>query len=308
MFSRPKIEVTQIAKLQGHTGSIYSLQNPSEGKLISCGTGGLVAKWDIYNPELGTALAKVTEPIFGSTYHKEKQLLYFAENGAGVHALNWLNRNYLGSIQVAGNSFFDLKCYEDYLMVAGGDGILTLLYTEPFQTVKRLKVSEKSLRRVAIIESLNLVALSASDNQIYLLDAQDFSLIKILEGHKNSVFALGFHKETGLLVSGSRDAHLNFWDSSLDFRIVESVPAHLFAINDLDFSADGRWMATCSMDKSVKIWSMEHLQLIKVLDKARHAGHGTSVNAVKWLDKNYTLASGGDDRVISVWNLNFTEN
>ncbi len=308
MYKRPKIEVESLAKLMGHPGGIYTIQNPEKDKLISCGSGGLVAEWDILNPESGTALAKVTQPIYSSYLEHNSKRLFFAESGEGLHAVNFASKNYLGNVKIEGKQFFDLKIWGDYLLVAAADGVLTLLTYLPFQTYRRIKISEKSLRRIAVIEPLNLIAIATSDFKIYLLDGTDFKLVDVLEGHKNSVFALGFHKETGLLVSGGRDAHLNFWDSSLNFKLVESIPAHLYAINDLDFSSDNRWMASASMDKSVKIWSMQQMQLVKVLDKARHAGHGTSVNAVKWLDNSHKLASGGDDRVISVWSLTFTEN
>lgn len=308
MYRRPKIEVNLTAKLAGHPGGIYTLQNPEEGRLISCGSGGLVAEWDILQPDSGKALAKVTQPIYASCLEAETQRLFFAETGEGLHAVEFGSKQYSGNVKLEGKQFFDLKIWKQYLLVAAADGVLTLLTYLPFKTYRRIKISEKSLRRIALIEPLNLIAIATSDFKIYLLDGSDFTLVDVLEGHKNSVFALGFHKETGLLVSGSRDAHLNFWDSSLSFKKVESVPAHLYAINDLDFSADGKWMASASMDKAVKIWDMQQLQLVKVLDKARHAGHGTSVNAVKWLDNSHKLAAGGDDRVISVWSLTFTEN
>jgi len=54
------------------------------------------------------------------------------------------------------------------------------------------------------------------------------------------------------------------------------------------------------MDKSVKLWDAETFRLLKVVDRARYAGHGTSVNTVCWLD-DQTLISGSDDRTISVW-------
>jgi WD40 repeat protein len=61
------------------------------------------------------------------------------------------------------------------------------------------------------------------------------------------------------------------------------------------------------MDKSIKVWDMEALKLLKVIDKARHAGHGTSVNKLLWTNYNDQLASASDDRTISIWNINFEQ-
>ena len=60
-----------------------------------------------------------------------------------------------------------------------------------------------------------------------------------------------------------------------------------------------------SMDKSIKIWQVPELKLLKVIDKARHAGHGTSVNRSLWFENEGLLVTCSDDRLISVWNINF---
>ena len=78
---------------------------------------------------------------------------------------------------------------------------------------------------------------------------------------------------------------------------------HMYAINHLSFSPDSKYFVTCSMDKSIKVWDAEKFQLLKVIDKARHAGHGTSVNKVLWSGYNNLLVSGSDDRSISVWEI-----
>jgi WD40 repeat protein len=77
----------------------------------------------------------------------------------------------------------------------------------------------------------------------------------------------------------------------------------MYAINHIEYSPDGSYFATCSMDKSVKIWSAKDFQLLKVIDKARHAGHGTSVNKLFWSSYMDQLVSCSDDRTISVWNV-----
>jgi WD40 repeat protein len=53
------------------------------------------------------------------------------------------------------------------------------------------------------------------------------------------------------------------------------------------------------------VWDWEALKLLKVIDRARHAGHGTSVNKLLWTNYNQQLVSASDDRSISVWNIHF---
>ena len=126
-----------------------------------------------------------------------------------------------------------------------------------------------------------------------------------IEAHKISVFTVQYSPDQRYLISGSRDAHLKIWDPQHGYKLRESIVAHMFAINHLDFSPDGKHFVTCSMDKSIKVWDARTFQLLKVIDKARHAGHGTSINKVLWTDFNNLLLSASDDRSISIWDIKF---
>ena len=77
----------------------------------------------------------------------------------------------------------------------------------------------------------------------------------------------------------------------------------MYAINYLSYREDGKCLATCSMDKSIKIWDVENRKLLKVIDKARNAGHGTSINKVLWSTYSGNIVSVSDDRTISIWQL-----
>jgi WD40 repeat protein len=53
------------------------------------------------------------------------------------------------------------------------------------------------------------------------------------------------------------------------------------------------------------VWDTKELKLLKVIDRARHGGHRTSVNKLLWTSYNDQLLSASDDRTISVWHLIF---
>ncbi|HTE32713.1 MAG TPA: hypothetical protein VK666_20170, partial [Chryseolinea sp.] len=136
-------------------------------------------------------------------------------------------------------------------------------------------------------------------------DLEDLALKQEWKGHENSVFTLRYTPDLNFLISGSRDARLKVWDTHNGYVKSAEVVAHMYAINHLDFSPDGKHFVTCSMDKSIKVWDTEALKLLKVIDRSRHAGHGTSVNKLLWTTFNDQLISASDDRTLSVWNIIF---
>jgi WD40 repeat protein len=82
-----------------------------------------------------------------------------------------------------------------------------------------------------------------------------------------------------------------------------AVPAHIQAINSLVLSPCARYVATGSMDKTIKIWDSATLQLLKVIDYPRYGGHKHSINTLIWSTYKDLLVSGSDDKQISVWKI-----
>jgi len=150
------------------------------------------------------------------------------------------------------------------------------------------------------------MAIGYSDNIIRICDLTKGNLKREIRAHSNSVFALRYSQDGKYLLSGGRDAHLKVWDVSEDYSAHEDIIAHLYTINDVAFSPNGKHFVTCSMDKSIKVWDYSTLSLLKVIDKSRHAGHGTSVNKLIWTSFNNQLISCSDDRTISLWDLKFS--
>ena len=102
-----------------------------------------------------------------------------------------------------------------------------------------------------------------------------------------------------------------------DGQLRQEVKAHLFTIHALAGSELG-WLASGSMDKTVKIWDRNTGELLKVIDREKYPsrGHSHSVNALCWLalaksgpnanletGLRRLLASAGDDKIIRVWEV-----
>ena len=86
-----------------------------------------------------------------------------------------------------------------------------------------------------------------------------------------------------------------------------TIPAHMFTINDIVFSPDGKLMATAGRDKHIKIWDAEAFNLLKVIDREKFGGHINSVNKLFWSNWNNYLISCGDDKAVMVWEIVISE-
>jgi WD40 repeat protein len=304
----PLIEVEKIASLTGHNDCVYTLEGSGSDHIFySGGADGMVAEWDLTSPDTGQLIAKLPNSIYSMEYLPGQNQLLIGQNFEGVHLIDLSSKKEIASAKITEAAIFDIKAGPNHIYIGTGDGTLVIIDKKDLSTIAKVKLSDKSLRCISLAWSRNVLAAGFSDNTIKLVDLDNFNVLHSLSAHQNSIFTITYSPDGCYLLSGGRDAHLKIWNVQDGYSLKESIVAHIYAINNICYHPSGKYFATCSMDKSIKIWNAENFRLLKVIDRARHAGHGTSVNKLFWSAYREQLVSCGDDRIISVWNLKFNE-
>ncbi len=303
----PSIQVQKNHSLTGHRDCVYTVEASNHAShIFSAGGDGMIVRWNLSAPEEGELIAKLPNSVYAIHYVATDDLLIAGHNYEGIHVLDWKEKKEVASLKLSSASIFDIQSVNNNdLLVASGDGSLTVVDLKNMMVKKKLLHAEKSARVIALNTHAGEVAVGYSDYFIRIFSLEDYSLKHEFKAHDNSVFALRYTPDHHFLISGSRDARLKVWDVASGYTQAEEVVAHLFAINHLTFSPSGNHFVTGSMDKSIKVWDTRSLKLLKVIDRARHAGHGTSVNKLLWTSFNDQLVSASDDRTLSVWTLKF---
>ncbi|WP_337040461.1 WD40 repeat domain-containing protein [Emticicia sp. 17c] len=298
------IQVEKIDTFSGHRDCVYALEKSGDKhRFFSAGGDGFVVRWNLQKPDVGELIAKVTNSVYAMAYVPKENHLWIAQNQEGIHVIDLETKKEIRSLKLASALYFDIQFYDNQAFVAGSDGVISVIDVESFAFRKHLKAADVSVRCLAINPIERELAAGYSDNTIKIFDLKNFELKKVIPAHNNSVFTIKYSPDFTLLLSGSRDARLKVWNAEQDYKQEEEIVAHTFAINHLAFSPDGHRFVTCSMDKSIKVWDASQFKLLKVIDRARHAGHGTSVNKVWWSDYEQQIVSCSDDRTVSVWQL-----
>lgn len=301
-----KINISKLKTLTGHKDCVYTLERSNEDHIFFSGAGdGMVVSWNLHDSENGQLIAKLPNSVYGLHYLQQNDLLAVGHNYDGIHLLDWRNKEEIGSLNMTESAIFDINSIGDLLLVGDTSGTVTVINYKQLKIVYKIKEANKSARSIAVNKALKEVAIGYSDNNIRIYDLDDFALKKTIEAHTNSVFTVTYSPDNEMLLSAGRDAHLKIWDAKADYQNIEDIVAHMYAINNIGFSPDGKHFVTCSMDKSIKVWDAQNFKLLKVIDKARHAGHGTSVNKLLWSNYKEQLVSASDDRTISIWDIEF---
>ncbi|GAB3291529.1 hypothetical protein GCM10027511_04690 [Hymenobacter humi] len=298
--------VTKIATLAGHRDAVYALTGGSDATIYSGSADGMVVGWDAADPARdGVLLARVQNSVYALRHLPALNLLVLGHNFQGIQAIDLAQRQLAHATALPPVAIFEMVVSESrqQLYVALGDGTLAVLGLPDFRLLKLLRLADKSLRTLALHEGRGELAVGSSDTLTRILDLDSLETKYTLGESTNSVFSVVYSPDGAQLFTAGRDAQIRTWDVAAGYRLATVVPAHMYTINHLAFSPDGRYVASCSLDKSIKLWDAATMTLLRVLDRTRSAGHGTSVNRLVWPGAENRLVSCSDDRSLAVWEV-----
>ena len=300
------IKVNKCHSLTGHKDAVYTIERGlNDNDIFSAGGDGMVSHWKLDSPNEGELIAKLPNSIFSLHHLKDRDQLVVGQNFEGIHLLDIHEKKEIASLKIGNSYIFDIQSYQQELFIACGDGRVAIIGLDDWSVRKHMHHSASSARSIAVNKDRQVFAVGYSDHSIRVYSLVDFSLLKEWKAHDNSVFSVKFTADGRYLLSGSRDAHLKVWDLDHDYQLYQDIVAHMYTINHIEFSPDNKHFVTCSLDKSIKVWDSEAYKLLKVIDKSRHAGHGTSVNKLAWTSFHNQLISASDDRTLSIWEIIF---
>jgi WD40 repeat protein len=69
-------------------------------------------------------------------------------------------------------------------------------------------------------------------------------------------------------------------------------------VNEVDFSPDGRYLASASSDSTIRLWDASTGRTLRTF-----SGHTESVTSVSFSPDGHYLATGGEDEIVRLWEV-----
>jgi len=290
------LQIERIDTFSGHRGPVYALEKGVNSLFYSAGSDGWVVQWNLAKPDLGKVIAQIEGSVYAMKLDAAG-ILWIGHNYEGIQGIQVADQTQVFAIPTKGLSIFSIAFVGPNAWIGHNEGLITVVDIATKSIVKHIKASATSVRCFCVLAD-DRVAVGYSDGFVRVFNAE-YQLVKDFKAHDSSVFSL--QSRGGELYSVGKDARIKRWSN--DFQLLNEVIGHIYAIHDIQFSPDGKWFATASMDKTVKVWESETLALRKVLDASRHGGHKNSVNKLIWSSFDDLLVSASDDKNLSIWKI-----
>jgi WD40 repeat protein len=146
----------------------------------------------------------------------------------------------------------------------------------------------------------------AGDQRLITCDPRGFCKLWDLEHGReikswavsSNFYSIAASPDGKLVVTGLRDGSLTFCET-ITGSVLESISAHLQAVNGVAFSPDGRLMLTGSAHGDAKLWNVASRKSIATLQ-----GHLRAVDAAAFSrDGHRLVTSSGRSEAIKLWDL-----
>lgn len=294
-------EIHLFQHFQGHKGGIYSLCHGLEhGSVLSAGSDGAICKWNHAHGNNGVVIAQTGERIFSLlSFYKEKVIVAGTMQGDLFH-VSLLQEHIVRRFRFHQPSIYRMAEWNGQLIVAAGDGIVSIWNIEHGDIQNHLKISYQRLRSLTIDKESSKLFAGDSAGNLWILSLPELQLLHKIENlHEKTIFSLEYLVKENLIISGGIDAHIKICDVS--GKVKEDIKAHWFCVNDICDLSGTHFISTASRDKSIRIWDKRDWSLVKEISSPKFAAHQYSVNSLLWKKEEHLLYSAGDDGNIFAW-------
>jgi WD40 repeat protein len=292
--------IHRLAEITGHNAGVYGLAY--DGTFIySASADRYITRW---NPTTGTqdnfAIA-FDHPVYTICLVNDNQFLIAGLNTGDIHIFDLEKRMEIRCFKQHPSAIFSIieNPSTGQWYSADADGNLAVWSTHTHELLAFFPFNCGKIRRLALNNTGDLLALACQDGAFRILDTHFFNEVTKIPAHTDGTTAILFDPHMPSRIwTGGKDAMIRIWDWEKG-QLINEIPAHNFVVYDLVTNQTGSIVISASRDKTLKVWDTETMSFLQRVDH-KLAGHRHSVNVIIPLD-THKWVSASDDKRILIW-------
>lgn len=262
-----------------HPEGIPTLSFNPKGKTICTGSyDGKVRVWDLKTGSLLNTLIGNNGTLWSVSYSPSGNIIAGAGTAKKIFIWNAINGQLIKTLDGHDRDIWSLSFSPDGTTLAssGSDRSIRIYDVNSGKMIKTIKEHTDAVISVAYSPDGNLLASGGDDKVVNIWDTKSWKLIRTLKKENQSIYSVAFSSDNKTILSAGRDKKVlgEFLQYRFNYRgPLKDVSARLWDVNSGEllhtitehendiwsvcFSNDGNWLASSSVDKTVKIWQLK---------------------------------------------------
>ena len=302
----------QIGKLT-HSNSVNSIAFSHDGKMLATGTDDkIIQLWDVLSyKQIGVPFVGHTDRVNSIAFSLNCNILASGSDDKTARFWDVSSHKQIGISLNLTDSIRSVAFSPDGKILATGSDEKTVHLWDVSshkQIGKTFFGHTKRVNSVAFSPDGKTLATGSADKTARLWNISNHKQIGIpLTKNTDWVSSVAFSPDGKILATGSNDTIIRLWDISNQKQIGTPITKYTGPIYSVAFSHDGKTFATggadLQPDKTVRydvhLWNVSSKKQIEPL----FIGHTGLVLSVAFSPDDKTLATGGFDNTIRLWNV-----
>jgi WD40 repeat protein len=287
---------TGYNSLEGHSDAVRAvLYNSTGTKLYTSGSDGKVISWNTQGEQAESTVILRNPTINRCLAISSNDRWLACGTGKNIQLIELGNTKSPIVLSGHNGNVWSLKFTPDnkFIISSGADSTI-LMWQVGVQTSTLIAKTSSNIKSIDVDYSGKRIVGGTEDGKLLFWNKDLTAPPTVLfEEKDNPIYAVRFSHSGNLLATGDIQGAVVVWDMKTKQRLI-TLTGHDARINDIQFSADDRMMATASYDGKVQLWETTDLNAQPIV----LSDHTSWVWSVTFNPSGSELVSGCVDNLI----------
>ena len=310
---------SELAVLRGHDGGVTFVTFSPDGLTIASGSDdNTIRLWDRASGKELTVLSGHRDKVTSVTFSPDGRTIASGSDDRTIRLWDRASGKELAELSGHQGKVTSVTFSPDGLTIASGSDDRTIRLWDRASGNKLAVLSghDRGVASVTFSPDGRTIASGSDDRTIRLWDRASGNKLAVLSGYEGQVTSVTFSPDGRTIAFGLEDKTIRLWDRASGEGLAV-LRGHDKWVTSVAFSPDGRTIASGSDDNTIRLWDRASGEGLAVLrghegnassrdqasyrDLGLHKLYKSSVTSVAFGPDGRTIASGGGDKTIRLW-------